>query len=75
MLINGAALTPVPPVEMGKATRGVELTSVDEIQERRIASWMTPSRGHARCREDNNRRPDGCREAKVQPSRAQLISD
>lgn len=43
MFINGATLDPVPPVTpvaMGKATRGVELTSVDEIDERQIASWM-----------------------------------
>lgn len=43
MFINGAALKPVPPVTpvaMGKATRGVELTSVDELDERQIAAWM-----------------------------------
>lgn len=43
MFINGAALTPVPPVTpvaMGKATRGVELTSVAELDERQVASWM-----------------------------------
>jgi hypothetical protein len=43
MFVNGAALTPVPPVTpvaMGKSTRGVELTSVDEIDERQIAAWM-----------------------------------
>ena len=43
MFINGSALTPVPPVTpvgMGKATRGVELESVDDLDERQIASWM-----------------------------------
>ena len=43
MFINGAALDPVPPVTpeaMGKSTRGVELRSVDEIDERQIAAWM-----------------------------------
>ena len=43
MFINGAALDPVPPVTpvgMGKATRGVELESVDDLDERRVASWM-----------------------------------
>jgi hypothetical protein len=43
MFVNGAALKPVPPVTpvaMGKATRGVELRSVDEIDERQIAAWM-----------------------------------
>jgi hypothetical protein len=43
MFINGAALEPVPPVTpvgMGKSTRGVELESVDDIDERQIASWM-----------------------------------
>lgn len=43
MFINGATLEPVPPVTpvaMGKATRGVELKTIDEIDERQIASWM-----------------------------------
>jgi len=43
MFVNGAALRPVPPVTpvaMGKATRGVELTSEDEIDKRQIAAWM-----------------------------------
>ena len=47
MFINGAALEPVPPVTpvgMGKATRGVELESVDDIDERQIAAWMSRSR-------------------------------
>lgn len=43
MFINGAALKPVPPVTpvaMGKSTRGVELKSVDDLDERQIAAWM-----------------------------------
>jgi ketosteroid isomerase-like protein len=43
MFMNGVALKPVPPVTpvaMGKSTRGVELTSVDELDERQIAAWM-----------------------------------
>ncbi len=43
MFVNGAALEPVPPVTpvaMGKATRGVELKSVAEIDERQISAWM-----------------------------------
>jgi hypothetical protein len=43
MFINGVALKPVPPVTpvaMGKATRGVELESVDAIDDRQVASWM-----------------------------------
>lgn len=43
MFVNGAALTPVPPVTpvaMGKATRGVELRSVAEIDSRQLAAWM-----------------------------------
>jgi hypothetical protein len=43
MFINGTALKPVPPVTpigMGKSTRGVELESVDDIDERQIAAWM-----------------------------------
>lgn len=43
MFMSGAALEPVPPVTpvaMGKSTRGVELESVNEIDERQIAAWM-----------------------------------
>jgi len=43
MFINGVALDPVPPVTpigMGKATRGVELATIDDIDERQVASWM-----------------------------------
>ena len=43
MFVNGAALNPVPPVTpvaMGKSTRGVELESVDDLDERQIAAWM-----------------------------------
>jgi len=43
MFVNGAALKPVPPVTpvaMGKSTRGVELKSVNELDERQIAAWM-----------------------------------
>jgi hypothetical protein len=43
MFINGVALKPVPPVTpvgMGKATRGVELESVADLDERQIAAWM-----------------------------------
>ncbi|WP_166872813.1 DUF1801 domain-containing protein [Salinibacterium sp. ZJ450] len=44
MFVNGTALEPVPPVTpvgMGKSTRGVELESVDDLDERQIAVWMT----------------------------------
>ena len=40
---RGTALTPVPPVSpigMGKQSRGVDLESVDDIDERQLASWM-----------------------------------
>jgi len=43
MLVNGAALKPVPPVTpvaMGRSTRGVELRSVNDLDERQIAAWM-----------------------------------
>lgn len=57
MFINGATvLDPVPPVTpvaMGKATRGVELATLDELDEPRIAEWMrqvtaVPGMGGAR---------------------------
>jgi hypothetical protein len=41
---RGTSLSPVPPVTpigMGKTSRGVELASVDDVDERQLASWMT----------------------------------
>ena len=41
---RGTSLTPVPPetpIGMGKASRGVDLESLDDIDEGQIASWMT----------------------------------
>ena len=43
MFIRGNELQPEPPVTpigMGKATRGVELTSMDELDENQVLSWM-----------------------------------
>lgn len=43
MFIRGTDLEPEPPVTpigMGKSTRGVELASVNELDERQLASWM-----------------------------------
>jgi hypothetical protein len=43
MFIRGTELQPEPPVTpvgMGKATRGVELASVEDLDERLVASWM-----------------------------------
>ncbi|MBL8860564.1 MAG: DUF1801 domain-containing protein [Planctomycetes bacterium] len=43
MFVNGVALKPVPPVTpvaMGKSTRGVELKSVEDLDERQVAEWM-----------------------------------
>lgn len=43
MFVNGVTLTPVPPVTpvaMGKATRGVELESVEDLDARQVAAWM-----------------------------------
>ena len=40
---RGTSLTPVPPaapIGMGKESRGVELESVDDLDEGQIASWM-----------------------------------
>ena len=40
---RGTSLTPVPPVTpigMGKESRGVDLESADDIDERQLASWM-----------------------------------
>src|SRR5690606_22593380 len=43
MFMNGTALNPIPPVTpvaMAKSTRGVELKSLDDLDERQIAAWM-----------------------------------
>ena len=43
MFVNGTTLDPVPPVTpvaMGKATRGVELASLDDIDEDQVVAWM-----------------------------------
>jgi hypothetical protein len=43
MFIRGIDLEPEPPVTpdgMGKSTRGVELASLDDLDERQVASWM-----------------------------------
>jgi len=53
---HGTSLTPVPPatpIGMGKESRGVELESLDDIDEAQIASWMKqataiPGFGHGK---------------------------
>ncbi|MFK0007536.1 DUF1801 domain-containing protein [Paenarthrobacter sp. NPDC090520] len=43
MFINGVNLNPVPPVTpvgMGKATRGVEIGTLDDLDENQLADWM-----------------------------------
>jgi hypothetical protein len=43
MFINGVSLLPVPPVTpvaMGKSTRGVEIKTIDELDEQSIVAWM-----------------------------------
>ncbi len=43
MFIRGTDLKPEPPVTpvaMGKATRGVELVSMKDLDERQVAAWM-----------------------------------
>ena len=43
MFIRGTEIKPEPPVTpigMGKATRGVELASADDLDERLVASWV-----------------------------------
>jgi hypothetical protein len=40
---RGTSLEPVPPVKpigMGKDSRGVDLASLDDLDERQLASWM-----------------------------------
>jgi len=43
MFINGTTLDPVPPVTpvaMGKSTRGVEIASMDDLDDARVVAWM-----------------------------------
>ena len=43
MFVNGATLQPVPPVTpvaMGKATRGVELKTLADLDEAQVTQWM-----------------------------------
>ncbi|MFB2596689.1 DUF1801 domain-containing protein [Herbiconiux sp. P17] len=44
MFINGATLLdpvpPVTPVGMGRATRGVELAALDDLDRSQVAAWM-----------------------------------
>src|ERR1700743_813014 len=44
MFVNGVVLLdpvpPVTPIGMGKATRGVEPASLDDLDEHQIANWM-----------------------------------
>jgi hypothetical protein len=43
---RGTSLTPVPPatpIGMGKTSRGVEIASLDDLDEAQIASWMRQS--------------------------------
>jgi len=47
MFIHGNELTPEPPVTpvgMGKSTRGVELVSLDDLDEQQVATWMPEAR-------------------------------
>ena len=40
---RGTSLSPIPPatpIGMGKASRGVDIESVDDIDEPQLASWM-----------------------------------
>ena len=46
MFIRGTEIKPEPPVTpigMGKTTRGVELTSLDDFNGRQLAAWMRQS--------------------------------
>src|SRR5579864_498198 len=43
MFIRGTEMKPEPPVTpigMGKSTRGVELASIDDLDEHQVISWM-----------------------------------
>ena len=47
MFIHGNELTPEPPVTpvgMGKSTRGVELASLEDLDEQQVTAWMREAR-------------------------------
>ena len=56
LFIGGASLKPVPPVTptgMGKATRGVDVATLDDLDESQVAEWMkqvtaVPGVGHGK---------------------------
>jgi hypothetical protein len=53
MFIRGTEIKPEPPVTpigMGKSTRGVELASVDDLDEHQVASWMKQAVANPFCR-------------------------
>ena len=61
MFIRGTELEPEPPmtpIGMGKSTRGVELGSVDALDERLVASWMkqAATMPFSRRKKEDNRR-------------------
>lgn len=48
MFIRGTELEPVPPVTpigMGKATRGVEIATAKDLDERQLGAWMKQAAG------------------------------
>src|SRR6202035_5239129 len=49
MFIRGTEIKPEPPVTpigMGKSTRGVDLASVDDLDDHQVASWMKQAAAH-----------------------------
>ena len=57
---RGTSLTPVPPVTpigMGKDSRGVDLESLDDLDERQVASWMQQAAAIPGFREAMNAAP------------------
>ncbi len=56
MFIRGTELEPEPPVTpvgMGRSTRGVELASVDDLDEHLVAAWMRQAAAKPFVRGDN----------------------
>ena len=52
---RGTSLTPVPPaapIGMGKDSRGVELASVEDLDERQVATWMRQATAMPRLRRE-----------------------
>ena len=76
---RGTSLTPVPPttpIGMGKDSRGVDLASIDDLDERQAASWMkqaTAIPGFGK-KHEAPRTPAGCCAGRERGAHADMLT-